>query len=161
MGEKRGFSIGRMQTADIDEVLVIEQASFAAPWTKELFANEIANRNSRILVYRSATMIVGYLCFWAVLDEAHLMNIAVRPELRGSGVGSLFMKHLEQISRAEGLNRIVLDVARGNTAARALYKKFGYSAVGFRKNYYPVTGDDAIVMEKWLGTTDTCSHSIK
>ncbi len=90
------------------------------------------------------------MCFWIILEETHLFNIAVTPSYRRSGIGRHMLQRLEEISRNSGARRIILDVARKNDAARALYKKAGFSSIGFRKGYYPVINDDAIVMEKWI-----------
>jgi len=140
-----------MELSHLDEVIAIEQSSFATPWSREMFLGEMANRVSRQIVFKSGETLVGYLCFWEVLDEAHLMNIAVRPELRGTGYGKHMMAHLEAICLRDGIRRIILEVGRRNTAAKNLYRKCGFSTIGFRRNYYPAVPDDALVMEKWLG----------
>lgn len=142
----------RMMQSDLDEVLEIERASFPAPWTRVMFQEEMANRSARLVVFIEGERIAGYMCFWEVLDEAHLLNIAVHPERRGRGYGKYIMDRLEELCRKDGLKRIVLDVARRNAAGRALYRKCGFSSIGFRKNYYTIVGDDAIVMERWLGS---------
>lgn len=150
MDTDRTLRVVRMKPADVDEVLAIEKDSFAEPWTKSMFLDELANRSARLLVVRQDDRIVGYMCFWEVLDEAHLMTIAVHPRRRGEGFGTFLMAKLEELSRNAGLKRILLDVARRNRTARNLYGKCGFRSIGFRKNYYKVTNDDALVMEKWL-----------
>ena len=140
-----------MQPRHLDEVITIEQVSFATPWSRQMFLGEMSNRASRQVVFKMGETLVGYLCFWEVLDEAHLMNIAVRPELRGRGFGRFMMAHLEAICLRDGIRRIILEVGRRNVAAKNLYRKCGFSTIGFRKNYYPSVPDDALVMEKWLG----------
>jgi ribosomal-protein-alanine N-acetyltransferase len=142
----------RMMQSDLDEVLEIERASFPAPWTRAMFQEEMANRSARLVVFVEGSRIAGYMCFWEVLDEAHLLNIAVHPERRRQGYGRHIMDRLVELCRKDGLKRIVLDVGRRNAAGRALYRKCGFSSIGFRKNYYTVVGDDAIVMERWLGS---------
>jgi [ribosomal protein S18]-alanine N-acetyltransferase len=139
-----------MQVSDLEEILAIEEASFAKPWTKEMYLKELSNRTSRPFVYRINTEIVGYMCFWVVLDEAHLMTIAVHPDRRGEGIGKAIMEHLEQVSLKEDLKKILLEVGRRNVVARGLYRQSGFTAVGFRKNYYANIKDDALLMEKWL-----------
>ncbi|MGO9568402.1 MAG: ribosomal protein S18-alanine N-acetyltransferase [Desulfomonilaceae bacterium] len=141
----------QMQLADLEDVLAIEKTSFASPWSRDMFYEEMENRHARVVVFRLEGKIIGYICFWVVLDEAHLLNIAVHPEQRGRGYGKAIMAYLESVCRQEGLNRLLLEVGRRNAAARSLYKKFGFSSIGFRKQYYSATKDDALVMEKWLG----------
>ena len=139
-----------MQISDLAEILAIEEVSFATPWTREMYVKELSNRTSRPFVYRIDGEIVGYMCFWVVLDEAHLMTIAVHPDRRGEGIGKSIMGHLEQVSLKEDLKKILLEVGRRNIVARGLYRHCGFTAVGFRKNYYANIKDDALLMEKWL-----------
>jgi len=151
MTAHEALEISEMAPADLDEVLAIEQVSFPTPWTRKMFLEEMSNRNARLLVFRRGKAIAGYICFWEVLDEAHLMNIAVHPRHRSQGYGMSMMQVLENVSVRDGVKRVLLDVARRNVPARSLYKKCGFHSIGFRKKYYTAEEDDAIVMEKWLG----------
>lgn len=139
-----------MKLVDLDAVLEIENLCFPSPWSRSMFLGEIDNLRSHPTIFRIDGRIVGYLCFWMVLDEAHVLNIAVRPEFRGSGSGKAMMGYLETVCRQHGITRIILEVARRNATARNLYRRCGFSCIGFRRNYYAPTGDDALVMEKWL-----------
>jgi ribosomal-protein-alanine N-acetyltransferase len=145
----------QMKHTDLDEILEIERASFPAPWSRNMFLEEMSNRSARLIVFLDEERIAGYMCFWEVLDEAHLLTIAVRPQKRGRGYGKHMMEQLEKICVKNGLKRIVLDVGRRNVAARNLYRRCGFLSVGFRKDYYTVIGDDAIVMQKWLGSPES------
>jgi [ribosomal protein S18]-alanine N-acetyltransferase len=142
-----------MKPEDLDKVLEIENSAFPNPWSRNMFLEEIKHRHSRLTVFRSQGIIVGYLCFWEVLDEAHLLNIAVHPFRRGQGYGKYMMDYLEKASLQAGLKRIILEVARRNTIARNLYKRCGFNSIGFRKKYYSAVEDDALVMERWLGNS--------
>jgi ribosomal-protein-alanine N-acetyltransferase len=104
-----------------------------------------------VIVFKSGDTVVGYVCFWEVLDEAHLMNVAVHPDHRGRGHGQFILEQLEAMCLRDNLRRIILEVGRRNLPARRLYKKSGFSAIGFRKKYYSEVQDDALIMEKWLG----------
>jgi len=144
-----------LSASDLEEVLLIERASFAVPWSRKMFLDELSNSNARLTVFKCDGKIVGYMCFWAVLDEAHLLNIAVHPMHRSKGYGKAIMAHLEARCRDEGLHRVILEVGRRNMVARDLYKQSGFSSIGFRKRYYSAVKDDALVMEKWLGQPET------
>lgn len=148
----------RMQPSDLEDVLAVERASFASPWSRDMFLEEMDNRHARLVVFRLAGKLVGYICFWVVLDEAHLLNIAVHPEQRSRGYGKAIMAYLESICEQEGLNRLLLEVGRRNTPARSLYKNLGFNSIGFRKQYYAAIKDDALVMEKWLGFGEEASR---
>lgn len=151
------LSAEAMQLSDLDEILAIERVSFSAPWSRDVFVKELANRAARAVVFRLRGGLAGYICFWVVLDEAHIQTVAVNPAMRGRGYGMEIMRHLEAMSVQEGVSRIILEVGRRNIAARNLYRKCGFSAIGFRKQYYAEIDDDAVVMEKCL-TSD--SHVI-
>ncbi|MEW6349841.1 MAG: ribosomal protein S18-alanine N-acetyltransferase [Thermodesulfobacteriota bacterium] len=153
MTEDAGLRVEPLRAGDLDEVLAIERASFATPWTQEMFLEEIRNARSRPLVFRQGARMVGYLCFWEVLDEAHLLNICVHPEFRGLGHGLQILAHLEQTCRKDAIKRIILEVGRRNRVARNLYHRHGFRTVGFRKGYYQDIKDDALIMEKLLDET--------
>ena len=142
-----------MKLEDLEAVLTIEESSFPTPWSRNMFIEEMENRNARLITFKIDGSIVGYVCFWAVLDEAHLLNIAVHPSRRHEGIGRLIMVEIERLCMKEGLKRVILEVARKNAFARGLYRKCGFDSVGFRKNYYTSTKDDAIIMEKYLGSS--------
>lgn len=143
-----------MTLEDLDGVLAVERVSFPSAWTREMFLQEIGSRTGRALVFKSREELVGYLCFWEVLDEAHLLNIAVHPEHRGRGYGKRMMDHLEALCLQDGLRRVILEVRRGNEVARNLYRRCGFRSIGFRKRYYTDDNDDALVLEKWLHSAD-------
>ncbi len=155
MTSDRPLMSRRMERTDLDKILEIEKVSFPAPWTRDMFLEEMSNRSARLIVFTEDRLIVGYMCFWEVLDEGHLMNIAVHPDRRGRGYGTYMMDRLQKLCLKAGLKKIILDVGRRNLPARRLYKKCGYSSIGFRKKYYMSIGDDAVVMEKWLGGSES------
>jgi len=145
-----GFKADVMQASDLDEVLAIEKVSFVTPWTRSMYLDELANRSARLTVFRLNSQIVGYACWWEVLDEAHLMTFAVHPDRRGQGLGRAILQYIEEVCLKDGIRRIILEVGRKNTTARSLYRRTGFAVIGFRKRYYQDTEDDALVMEKAL-----------
>jgi len=100
------------------------------------------------LVALQGEKVVGYGGMWIVLDEAHITNVAVHPELRGRGVGRALM--MELLSRAVvlGAPGITLEVRVSNQVARNLYKSLGFVEKGMRRKYYSDNNEDAIIM--WL-----------
>ncbi len=147
----KGLVAREMTVPDLDQVLGIEQGSYGAPWSRNMFMEEISNPLGRALVFELDGRIVAYLCCWEIVDECHILNIAVHPHHRCQGIGSSVIKILEAACRAKGVTRILLDVGRKNKPARKLYTKMGFKTVGFRKNYYKEVGDDALLMDKLLG----------
>lgn len=142
------IKITTMTEEEIDNLLEIERASFPSPWSKKLFLNELANPNSHIVLAKDETdTILGFSCFWIVLDEAHILNIAVHPGYRRQGIAKRLLDYVMEFSIDEGVRCFVLEVRNRNKAAIEFYKGFGFREVGLRKGYYADTGEDAILME--------------
>lgn len=152
------LEIRRMHPDDLDEVMVIERAAFRHPWSPELFRRELEHDWSTILVAvepltsapYGGERIIGFLIFWLVHDEVHILNVAVAPEQRRKGVARLLMAETERRAHAAAASLLTLEVRRSNLAALDLYREFDYRAVGVRPNYYVDEGEDAIVMVKEL-----------
>jgi ribosomal-protein-alanine N-acetyltransferase len=139
--------IDKMKMADLDDVMEIEQASFSLPWSRWMFGRELEDReNSHFLVMRSGSEVIGYIGFWMVLDEAHIVTIAVRSDLRRKGIGSMLLASALVLAVSLDANRATLEVRVTNLPAQRLYKKFGFEVVGIRRKFYSDTGEDAYVM---------------
>ena len=86
-------------------------------------------------------------------DESHVNNIAVDPAWQGRGLGVAILVDLVRVALARGARHLTLEVRVGNEPALALYRRFGLAPVGVRRNYYPETGEDALVM--WARDIDS------
>jgi len=138
-----------MAAADIPSVAAIERLTFPPGWPATVFARELTeNRVARYIVLeRSATgEIVGFGGLWLLLDEAHVVTVAVSPAARGRGYGGLIVLGLVQAARREGMFAATLECRVSNEAARGLYRDYGFYEVGLRKRYYADTGEDAVIM---------------
>lgn len=143
------FCIRPMRLDDIDAVLVVENQSFSTPWSRKAFEEELSNNElAHYLVVEEAGQLVGYAGFWSVLDEAHVTNIALLPECRGRGLGTLLLEHMITAAKMLGAVSMTLEVRPSNTAARTLYSRRGFVERGIRPNYYAELGEDALIM--WL-----------
>lgn len=92
-----------------------------------------------------AGRLLGYALFWHVVDEVHLLNVAVAIEARRHGIGRALMDDLIAYARANGVVRILLEVRASNRAAIALYEQVGFQQFNVRERYY-ADGEDAIEM---------------
>jgi [ribosomal protein S18]-alanine N-acetyltransferase len=90
--------------------------------------------------------IVGFLGLWFMVDEAHIVTVAVQPELRQRGVGELLVAEALELARARGSMFVTLECRVSNTPAQALYLKYGFTRAGIRKRYYTDNGEDALIM---------------
>ncbi len=140
-----------MRKEDLDRVMAIEQTSFSMPWTKNLFLSEFRSPGvSTLLVSLAANVpardVTGYLVYWLVADEMHILNLAVAPVYRRQGIARQLV--LSGIRRAytKGARRAFLEVRTSNAAAQKLYSALGFTGTGMRRDYYDTPVEDAIVM---------------
>lgn len=144
------FEIIPMTVEHIDGVLAVEEATFSIPWTRKDFEREMTENNLAIYYVAVADgKIVGYAGMWHVITEGHITNVAVLEDYRKQGIGDALMAQLEQVALEKEMIGITLEVRISNAPAQHLYHKRGYRAEGLRKNYYPDTHEDAVIMWKY------------
>jgi len=149
------LSIERMHPGDLNDVLVIERASFSMPWSRGAFLYEVEqNQVARCWVGREDGRLVGYICLWEVADELHITNVAVHPDARRRGVARALLESVLDRARAGGSRIVVLEVRPSNVEALTLYESFGFRVVGRRRGYYYDTGEDALVMEAFVAAAE-------
>ena len=136
----------RMTEADLDAVLKIEYAAFSHPWTRGIFLDGL--KSYEIWLMFEGNQQVGHGVIDVIIDEAHLLNITVKPESQGRGLGLLLLDKL--MKRAYELNgrECFLELRASNQSAYRLYERYGFNEVGRRRDYYPAIGgrEDALVM---------------
>ena len=137
-----------LTAADVDDVLALEEAAFTNPWTRAMYLAELDNTGVSycFLARNESRQAVGFCSFWRVLDELHINNLAVLPDLRRTGIGSTLLTFVLQKGVELGARRATLEVRRSNEAARMLYDRFGFSVAGVRVNYYSKPVEDALVL---------------
>jgi ribosomal-protein-alanine N-acetyltransferase len=146
-----GLSFRRAGREDVDRVLEIEKEGFLHPWSRELVERELDHAWSRLLLAEEGPgAVVGYIVFWIVHDEVHVLNVAAAVAARRRGVGRALMIAAEEEGRRRGARLSTLEVRRSNTPAISLYIALGYRQIGVRPNYYAEEKEDAIVMVKQL-----------
>ena len=146
--------IQRMSLDDLDEILAIESGSFEDPWTDEIFRAELRHSWSHCDVLRTSASgpILGYIVFWWVADEVHLLNVAIDPAEREHQYGRHLLDHMLAFARAESSRFITLEVRSSNVPAMQLYETAGFKRVGVRPAYYANNGEDAVIMLYDLGS---------
>jgi ribosomal-protein-alanine N-acetyltransferase len=135
---------------DVPALLEIERASFDTPWTLGEIAEELDKPLARVWVAEVDGRLAAFGIQWFVVGEAQLANIAVHPDFRGRGLGKQMMIHLLENARAEGMEKMTLEVRTGNTAAHDLYLKLGFVETCRRPHFYE-DQDEAILMERKVG----------
>ncbi len=130
----------------VPELLIIENEANRVPWSESLFLQEFENRFSRLFAASIDGRLVGFLVVHLVLDEAHIVNLAVRPCWQGRGIGRSLMEEGLAKLQQEGAHWAYLEVRAGNVRAASLYESLGFFRVGLRRRYYCDNGEDAVLM---------------
>lgn len=140
-----------MTLEDLPQVMAIENASFTKPFSENLFRMELNLDVARLYVARKPedpqpARLVAYIDYWLVAKEIHLITLAVHPEMRKQGIGSLLVDFMLKEGEKAGVDHVTLDVRPSNKAAIALYRKFGFVESGLRKRYYQDNQEDALIL---------------
>jgi ribosomal-protein-alanine N-acetyltransferase len=162
-------TIEPMTEADIEGVLAIELASFHASdigaekedprgVREKQLREELARTWARLRVARASgpagaeRAVLGYVLFWHVADEIHLLNVAVDPRARRQGIGRALVLDLLAYARAHAVAKVLLEVRASNEAAIRLYESLGFTQFNVRKAYYS-DGEDGVEMMLELEVT--------
>ena len=151
MGKKTDIAIDVMKKEDIDQVLAIEQTSFSMPWSRNLFLSEFRSPGVSTLLVSLANdamprMVTGYIIYWLVEDEMHILNLAVAPPYRRHGIARQLVLDAIKRAYAKGARRAFLEVRASNTAAQKLYSNLGFTGSFVRRAYYDLPTEDAVIM---------------
>jgi [ribosomal protein S18]-alanine N-acetyltransferase len=145
------FTIRRMTSDDLVEVMEIEASLFPDPWTEEFFSEEFEHHDAYVLESNQTSELAGYLCGWHVLDEFMITNIGIRKDLQCTGLGEYLLREVLTKKSDIGVIYCYLEVRESNQPAINLYKKLGFGIIGKRLNYYQHPEENALVMSFMLG----------
>ncbi|MDR5854306.1 ribosomal protein S18-alanine N-acetyltransferase [Caballeronia sp. LZ062] len=138
-----------MTEADLDEVAAVEKLAYEFPWSRGNFQDSLRNGYYGVCLRHVTGTLIGYCVLMPVVDEMHLLNLCVAPSAQRAGAGLTLLREAVRVARAEKLEGMLLEVRPSNPRAIQLYERFGFTAIGRRKNYYPArhrSREDAIVM---------------
>ena len=140
-------SLRRLQVSDLDAIERIERASYPTPWSRSMFASEVAKQSSlSIAAVLPDGQLVGYLVLSRYVDAWHVMNVAVDPGYRRLGVASAMLERLFEETRGDAERGYTLEVRVSNRGAISLYERFGFVSHGVRRGYYTDNREDAVIM---------------
>ena len=149
------LELRRLQLADLDAIERIERASYPTPWSRSMFASELAKPSSLSLGAVDETgRLVGYLVLSRYVDAWHVMNVAVAPESRRRGIASALLRRLLDQTKDDGQRGYTLEVRVSNVGAISLYQRFGFRPKGVRRGYYTDNREDALIMWRDASSTD-------
>jgi ribosomal-protein-alanine N-acetyltransferase len=149
------WQLCRLTSEDIQPVLEIEHLSFRRPWLQQSFVSELTCQQACALVVRLQSQgatdeIAGYMCLRFILNEMHILKIAVAPARRRQGIATWLLGKAFQLGMQRAVVLAQIEVRPSNEPALALYQKLGFEFLARRPRYYPETGEDALVLVKYL-----------
>jgi ribosomal-protein-alanine N-acetyltransferase len=143
------LDVRRLTLSDLGDIERIEQRVYPTPWSRSMFAGELAKPASVSLgAFAQDGRLVGYLIVSRYVDAWHIMNLAVQTECRRAGVASTLLDRLFDLTAGDARRGYTLEVRVSNRAAIALYEGFGFEASGLRRGYYTDNREDALIMWK-------------
>ena len=139
-----------LKLRDLNAIEEIERAAYPTPWSRSMFAGELAKPSSICLgaLDSDTSLLVGYLIISRYVDAWHVMNIAITDDYRRRGIASKLMERLFEITARDGRRGYTLEVRVSNEAAIRLYEGLGFRARGVRRGYYTDNREDALIMWK-------------
>ena len=140
------IELRRLELSDLDAIEAIERASYPTPWSRSMFAGELAKPTSLSLGAVEDGKLVGYLVISRYVDAWHVMNVAVDPSHRRRGVATALLERLFEVTRDEARRGYTLEVRVSNAGAIRLYERLGFQARGTRRGYYTDNREDAVIM---------------
>lgn len=137
-----------MLNEDLQEVLQIEQAANQFPWSLKNFSDSLHAGHHAWVYCDPYDAVMGYAIVQLVMDEAHLLNLCIRPDMQGQGYGRRILEHIIEHVKTRAVTLIVLEVRRSNIRAQRLYEQMGFNEIAVRRGYYPAKQgrEDAILM---------------
>ena len=138
----------KLKLRDLGSIEEIERASYPTPWSRSMFAGEVAKPSSVCLgaFDTEDDRLAGYLIVSRYVDAWHVMNIAVAPAYRRHGIAKRLLNNLFERTGDDGKRGYTLEVRISNKDAIKLYEHMGFRSRGVRRGYYTDNREDALIM---------------
>jgi len=140
------LEIRALEAADLGAVEAIEQRAYPTPWSRSMFASELAKPTSICLGAFDGEELVGYVINSRYVDAWHVMNVAVDPDHQRRGVASRLLERLFELTHDDERRGYTLEVRVSNEGAIELYERLGFEPRGIRRGYYTDNREDALIM---------------
>jgi [ribosomal protein S18]-alanine N-acetyltransferase len=141
-----------LRPSDLDDVERIERGSYPTPWSRSMFAGELAKPSSVCLGAFQGVDMLGYLIVARYVDAWHVMNVAVDEGFRGRGIARGMLERLFELTVGDVERGYTLEVRVSNDTAIDLYRRLGFVETGIRRGYYTDNREDALIM--WRDPSD-------
>jgi len=145
------LQVRRLTYADLPQIMAIERRAFTTPWSLAMFVLELSKPTGICLAAPRGRQLAGYLVCSRYDAVWHIMNVAVDPDRRRTGIATAML--LDLLARiGDPGARFTLEVRESNQGAIALYERYGFRAAGRRRRYYRDNGEDAVIMWRTQAT---------
>lgn len=148
----------QMMPTDLDAVAQIENTVYTFPWSRGNFADSLTARYHSQVLTDHGDAVRGYFVAMPGVEEMHLLNISIAPEVQGQGLSLLMLDAVALLSRADGAHLLWLEVRPSNVQAVRIYERYGFYPITRRRDYYPAHDaqgrpcrEDALVMSAQVG----------
>ena len=134
---------------DAQKIVDLYNGNFNDGWNLDMITS--AYKNQRFLAFGAFidNELIGVITCDFNQFDADIEGVVVKKEFRKQGVGVLLISELEKALIQKNIEKIFLEVRKGNLVAQKLYEKMGFKTISQRNNYYS-DGEDALVMAKEL-----------
>lgn len=132
---------------DMPAVLDIEGQSFEFPWSEDDFIRCLRQRNCIGMVAETEDRVVGYMVYELHKNRLHILNFAVDPQFRRSGIGKAMVQKLTSKLSYERRSRIMLEIRETNLPAQLFFRDMGFRAICILREFYEDSPEDAYLMQ--------------
>ena len=140
--------IRKMELRDLSQVVMIEESLFSDPWTENAFRDTLDQKEADFVVAVSEQEeIIGYCGAYRALDEAEIVNVAIKKEHQNHGYGAEMVQALIEEEKKNGVVSFILEVRPSNLSAHRCYQKLGFRTIGIRRDFYDCPKENALVMK--------------
>jgi [ribosomal protein S18]-alanine N-acetyltransferase len=135
-----------LEPSDLSAIDAIEQRAYPTPWSRSMFASELAKPTSICLGAFEGDELVGYVINSRYVDAWHVMNVAVDPDRQRRGIATALLERLFELTNDDERRGYTLEVRISNAGAIRLYERLGFEPRGIRRGYYTDNREDALIM---------------
>ena len=141
-----GIETRALGLSDLNSIDAIEQRAYRTPWSRSMFASELAKASSVCIGAFDGEQLIGYVINSRYVDAWHIMNVAVDPDFRHRGVATRLLEQVFELTKDNQRRGYTLEVRVSNDRAISLYEKLGFVRQGIRRGYYTDNREDALIM---------------
>ena len=152
------IEIRPLELRDLTAIEEIERSAYPTPWSRSMFAGELAKPSSICLGAFAPNRLVGYLIVSRYVDAWHVMNVAVAPGEQRRGIATALLLDLFELTQQDGRRGYTLEVRISNDGAIALYQRLGFERRGLRRGYYTDNREDAVIMWRDPAVRDSVAN---